>query len=96
MPEETKIGESEADHSELADAAEIKRYHFLTLPIFYALIHISSQPTLSKSERTADIRLVFTRDRSNWVCNPCKNAGESSNKYTFRGGTSTLQAHISW
>lgn len=28
--------------------------------------------TLSKSERTADVRTVFTRNDKEWVCKPCK------------------------
>lgn len=30
------------------------------------------QATLPKTERTADIRTVFTRHETHWVCNPCK------------------------
>ncbi|KAG1721077.1 uncharacterized protein EDB91DRAFT_1064581 [Suillus paluster] len=50
--------------------------------------------TLSKSERTADIRTIFTRDDKHWVCKPCRDAGELESKYTFRGGISTLRTHI--
>ncbi|KAG2755215.1 hypothetical protein P692DRAFT_20640008, partial [Suillus brevipes Sb2] len=50
--------------------------------------------TLSKSERTADIRTIFTRDDKCWVCKPCRDAGEVESKYTFRGGISTLRTHI--
>ncbi|KAG1786949.1 uncharacterized protein HD556DRAFT_1449298 [Suillus plorans] len=32
------------------------------------------QATLPKTERTADIRTVFTRHETHWVCNPCKDA----------------------
>ncbi|KAG1848572.1 hypothetical protein F4604DRAFT_1593860 [Suillus subluteus] len=50
--------------------------------------------TLSKSERTADIRTIFTRDDKCWVCKPCRDAGELESKYTFHGGISTLCTHI--
>ncbi|KAG1752300.1 uncharacterized protein EDB91DRAFT_1077735 [Suillus paluster] len=50
--------------------------------------------TLSKNERTADVRTIFTRIPDGWVCTLCKDAGEPAHKHTFRGGTSTLRTHI--
>ncbi|KAG1740644.1 hypothetical protein EDB19DRAFT_1828447 [Suillus lakei] len=51
---------------------------------------------LSKSERSADVRTIFTRDDKHWVCTPCRDAGELESKYTFRGGISTLRTtHLS-
>ncbi|KAG1727148.1 hypothetical protein EDD22DRAFT_853456 [Suillus occidentalis] len=32
----------------------------------------ASQTTVSKSERTADLRTIFTRTSDGWVCNLCK------------------------
>jgi hypothetical protein len=49
---------------------------------------------LSKSEHSADVRTIFTRDDKHWVCKPCRDAGELESKYTFRGGISTLRTHI--
>ncbi|KAG1779414.1 hypothetical protein EV702DRAFT_1043844 [Suillus placidus] len=50
--------------------------------------------TLSKNERTADVRTIFTRGPDGWVCTLCKDAGEPAQKHTFCGGTSTLRTHI--
>ncbi|KAG1734224.1 uncharacterized protein EDB91DRAFT_1251009 [Suillus paluster] len=50
--------------------------------------------TLSKSERTADVRTIFTRLPDRWVCTLCKDAGEPVQKHTFHGGTLTLRTHI--
>ena len=33
---------------------------------------VDVQITLSKSERTADVRTIFSRHGAYWVCNPCK------------------------
>ncbi|KAG1893226.1 uncharacterized protein F5891DRAFT_986075 [Suillus fuscotomentosus] len=43
--------------------------------------------TLSKSERSADVRTIFTRHDK-------EDAGEPKSKYTFRGGISTLCTRI--